>query len=157
MNTKAIPTKMAWWPRLIIATFIFFALFIGNMVRQAMKTEVGLVSKDYYQQELAYQQHMNQVAATQALDTQVLLTHAVAAEQFSIVFPAGIKTAHVQGQVHFFRPSDAKKDFSVALVLNQDGQQHIRTTALTKGLWRVKLTWTQADKTYFLEKDITIP
>ncbi|WP_205503368.1 FixH family protein [Rufibacter psychrotolerans] len=156
MSAKAISSKTAWWPRLIIAAFVFFALFIGNMVRQAMNSDVNLVSKDYYQQELAYQQHMNQVKATQALEAQVLLTHAQAAEQFSIVFPAGVKAAEVKGQVNFFRPSDAKQDFTLDLALNEDGQQHIRTAALAKGLWRVQLNWKQAGKDYYLQKDITL-
>ncbi|RNI28207.1 hypothetical protein EFA69_19260 [Rufibacter immobilis] len=156
MNAKALPSKTSWWPKVIIATFVFFGLFIGNMVRQAMKSDVDLVSKDYYQKEIAYQQHMNQVQATQNLETQVILTHAEAAEQFSIVFPAGVKATDVKGQVNFFRPSDAKQDFTLDLKLNEDGQQHIRTAALAKGLWRVQLSWQEAGKPYFLQKDITV-
>ncbi|KAA3437129.1 FixH family protein [Rufibacter hautae] len=156
MNTKALPQKASWWPKLIIAAFVFFALFIGNMVRQAMKSDVNLVSQDYYQKELAFQQHMEQVKATQALDSQVLLTHVQAAEQLSIVFPAGVKTAQVDGQILFFRPSDAKQDITLALNLNEDGQQHIRTATLAKGLWRVQLNWKQAGKAYYLQKDFTI-
>jgi nitrogen fixation protein FixH len=156
MTAKALPSKSSLWPKFIIAGFILFALFIGNMVRQAMKSDVELVSKDYYQKELAYQQHMNQVKATQALESQVLLTHAQAAEQFSIVFPGGINPSEIDGEVNFFRPSDSKKDFALALKLNEDGQQHIGTATLAKGLWRVKLNWKQAGKDYFLEKDITL-
>jgi hypothetical protein len=136
MNTSTTQPKSSWWPKLIVAAFTGFALFIGNMVRQAMQTDVDLVSKDYYQKELAYQNHIDQVKATRQLTDQVTITHAAAAEQLSVVFPAGSQVAPVKGQVRFFRPSDARLDFNLPLKLNQQGQQHIRTTALAKGRWQ---------------------
>jgi nitrogen fixation protein FixH len=153
MNTSATKTHSSWWPRLIVAAFLAFALFIGNMVRQAMRTEVDLVSQDYYQKEIAYQKHINQVKATQQLGGQVRITQAAAAGQLSLVFPAGSQAA-VKGQVRFFRPSDARLDFTLPLQLNQDDQQHIRTGALAKGLWRVQVTWQHNGQDYFLEKDM---
>ena len=149
MNTTTTTNnKSSWWPKLIIAAFAGFALFIGNMVRQAMQTEVDLVSQDYYQQEIAFQKHINQVQATQAL--------AAAAEQLSLVFPAESGPEPVAGQIRFFRPSNAKLDFTLPLQLNQDHQQHIPTHSLAKGLWRVHLTWQRQGQDYFLEKVITL-
>ena len=157
MNTTTTTNnKSSWWPKLIIAAFAGFALFIGNMVRQAMQTEVDLVSQDYYQQEIAFQKHINQVQATQALNGQVSITLAAAAEQLSLVFPAESGPEPVAGQIHFFRPSNAKLDFTLPLQLNQDHQQHIPTHSLAKGLWRVHLTWQRQGQDYFLEKVITL-
>jgi hypothetical protein len=156
MNTTTTKHKSSWWPKLIIAAFVGFALFIGNMVRQAMQTDVDLVSQDYYQQEIAYQTHMNQVKATRQLADQVTITLAAAAGQLSLVFPADSRPGPVTGQVRFFRPSNAKLDFTLPLQLNQDRQQHIQTRALAKGLWRVQLSWQQNQQDYFLEKTITL-
>jgi hypothetical protein len=139
-----------------VAAFAGFALFIGNMVRQAMQTDVDLVSKDYYQQEIAYQNHINQVKATRQLADQVTIIHAATAGQLSLVFPAGSLAASGKGQVRFFRPSDARLDFTLPLQLNQQGQQHIRTAALAKGRWRVQLSWQADGQDYFLEQDIKI-
>lgn len=156
MTAKTIPSKFIWWPRLIIAAMVLFALFVANLVRLTMQSDVDLVSKDYYQKELAYQQHIDQVKATQALPNQVHINHAASAEMVSVVFPLGHKTADLKGELVFFRPSDIKQDFSLPLALNSDGQQHVPTTKLSKGLWRVKLTWTEAGQAYFLEKDFTV-
>ena len=156
MNTTAINKKTSWWPKLIIATFVGFGLFIGNMVRLAMKTDVDLVSQDYYKKEIAYQQHINQVSATHKLDNDIMISHAAAAEQLSLVFPKNLATDKVTGMVHFFRPSDAKMDFELPLTLNSDGQQHIRTSEMSKGLWRVQLNWQANNQHYFLQKDIII-
>lgn len=156
MSTLATANKTSWWPKLIIAALVGFGLFIGTMVRRAMQSDVDLVSKDYYQKEIAYQQHMNQVRATQQLANQVTFTQANAAEQLSLVFPAEMAATPVSGQIRFFRPSDAKLDFALPLNLNSDGQQHIRTTTLAKGLWRVQLNWQVNNQDYFVQKDITI-
>jgi nitrogen fixation protein FixH len=155
MNTKAVNTKTSWWPRFIIATFVFFALFIGNMVRQAMQSDVDLVSKDYYKKELAYQEHINQINATQNLNREVLINNAEAAELISLVFPENAAST-ITGTVHFFRPSDAKQDFEIPLHLNSDKQQHIPTKALAKGLWRIKLTWSVGERDYYQQQDITL-
>jgi hypothetical protein len=153
-NTAARKPQASWWPRLIIAAFVGFMLFIGNMVRQAMQTEVDLVSKDYYQQEIAYQKHIDQLEATGKLASQAAIIHAAAARQLSLVFPAG--SGPDTGQVRFFRPSNASLDFDLPLLLNRDRQQHIPTSQLAKGLWRVQLSWQQNGQHYFQEKMITL-
>ena len=154
MNT--VNKNFSWWPKLIIVTLIGFGLFIGNMVRMAMQTSVDLVSPDYYKKEIAYQQHLNQVTATQELATGVILNQASAAGQLSLVFPENMPAQVVKGTVHFFRPSNAQLDFELPLDLNADRQQHIRTAGLIKGLWRVQLSWEADKQRYFLQKDITI-
>ena len=156
MNTHAVKNKSSWWPKLIIAAFVGFALFIGNMVRQAMRTEVDLVSQDYYQKEIAYQDHIDQVKATRKLEGQIQIVHAAAAGQLSLDFPASSRPAAGQGRVRFFRPSDAQLDFELPLLLNAEGQQHIPTARLARGRWRVQVSWTRQGKDYFLEKTITL-
>jgi len=155
MSTASLNNKISWWPKFIIAAFIFFALFIGYMVRQAMQTDVDLVSKDYYKKEIAYQQHINQVAETNKLTGEVTIVQAAAADQLSIVFPEIFVPKSVTGTVHFFRPSDAKLDFELPVQLNLDRQQHISTARLTRGLWRVQINWQAAGKNYFVQKEIT--
>jgi hypothetical protein len=156
MNTNATQSKSSWWPKLILAAFVGFALFIGNMVRQAMQTDVDLVSQDYYQKEIGYQKHINQVKATRDLAGQVTMTHAATAGQLSLVFPASKSLAPDKGQLRFFRPSNANLDFTLPLRLNGEGQQHIPTDALAKGRWRVQLSWQRGGQYYFLEKEITL-
>ena len=158
METASLQLKKkgSWWPKLIIAAFVMFGAFIGYMVYQAMQTDVDLVSADYYKKEIAYQQHIDQVKATQGLSEQVLINQASAAQTISLVFPEGLTPVEVQGTVNFFRPSDAKLDYEVPLQLNIDNQQHISTAKMAKGFWRVQINWQVADQSYFNQKDIRI-
>jgi hypothetical protein len=76
------------------------------------------VSKDYYQKEIAYQQHMNTVAQTKESNAEIQVTLAEAAGQLVIAFPEFYQGEKVSGNVNFFRPSDAKLDFEIPLSLN---------------------------------------
>lgn len=157
MSTATLnKNNTSWWPKLIIATFLSFGFFIGYMVRQAMKSDVDLVSKDYYKKEIAYQQHLNQVTETNKLAHQITIAQAKSAGQLSIAFPESFSNERVSGTIHFFRPSEAKLDFEVPLQLNTDQQQHIRTGHLATGLWRVQINWQATGKDYFIQKEITI-
>ncbi len=156
MTMAVIKSKASWWPKLIVATFVFFALFIGNMVRQAMKSDVDLVSQDYYKKELAFQKHIDQLSATAHFKKNILINYAAAAEQISLVFPTTKSKEKISGVVHFFRPSDAKLDFEVPLQLNENLQHHLSTKALAKGLWRVKISWNFNNQDYYQQKDIIL-
>ncbi|MFC7666954.1 FixH family protein [Hymenobacter humi] len=78
------------WPYAIVATFVLFAAYIGYMVQRAMRTNVDLVSADYYQQELAHQQRMESVARTAALPAPVQVRYEGAAQRLTVQIPASL-------------------------------------------------------------------
>ena len=57
------------WGKSIIAAFLFFALFIGVLVFICMKQEVSLVSKDYYKDEINYQQQIERLNNAEHLES----------------------------------------------------------------------------------------
>ena len=100
MNTAHTKSNtFSWWPRVIIGFFILFAIFIGNFVRMAMKSDVDLVSKDYYQKEIAFQEHINSVSETKENNAEIQITLAEAVGQLVIVFPEFYKDQKVVGTV----------------------------------------------------------
>ena len=150
------PSRRTLWPYAIIATFVLFAAYIGYMVQQAMHSSVDLVSADYYQQELAYQQRMETVARTAALPVAVAITHEAAVSQLHLQLPPSFAGKRIEGQLHFFRPSDLTLDFTLPLQPSADLAQRISTQKMARGLWRVRLDFTADGQAYFLEKDLTI-
>lgn len=141
-------------PYIITAVFLLFGCYIGFMVYGAMQSDVNLVSKEYYAEELAYGKRMEQVAQAQQLENPITIISAAAAEQLVIQFPAELTAA--TGSIHLFRPSDAKLDVVLPLTLNAEGVQHINTASLKKGLWRVQLTGKVNGKEYYHAQDITL-
>ncbi|MCB2406989.1 FixH family protein [Hymenobacter lucidus] len=154
MATSSSKTRSIW-PYAIILTFVLFAGYIGYMVQQAMRTSVDLVSPDYYQQELRYQQRMETVARTAALPAPVQLEHDAARRHLTLQLPAALASQAVQGQLHFFRPSDQKLDFTLPLQ-PVNGMQQINTAQMQAGYWRVRLDFTAGGQAYFVERNITL-
>ena len=158
MSTPASTTtsKRNLWPYAIVATFVLFAVYIGSMVQQALRTNVELVSPDYYKQELAFQQRMETVARTAALPSPVLLRHDAAAQRLTLQLPATLAGQTVQGQIHFFRPADQKLDFALPLLPAADLAQRINTSKMRPGYWRVRVDFTAGSQAYFVDQELTI-
>jgi nitrogen fixation protein FixH len=154
MPTSPSP-QASRWPSAIITVFVLFAGYIGYMVQQALRTSVDLVSPDYYQQELVYQQRMETVARTAALPAPVELTYHAEAQELRLQLPAALAGQALQGQMHFFRPSDQKLDFVLPL-LPTAGQQRISTAAMQPGYWRVRLDFTASKQPYFIEQEVVV-
>jgi nitrogen fixation protein FixH len=114
------------------------------------------VSKDYYKQEKAYQQHINTVAQTHENNAQIEVTLAEAAGQLVVAFPAFYEGKKVTGKVNLFRPSDAKLDFEIDLNLNEARQQFIPVEKLERGRWKVQVSSLANGQNYFTEQIITL-
>jgi len=158
MATTAMPqtNNRSLWPYAIVATFVLFAGYIGYMVKQAMSTSVDLVSKDYYQKEIAYEQHMNTLKRTAQLSEAVQMQYSKATQDLTITLPQELAGKQVAGTVHFFRPSDVNLDFKVPLTLNSNLEQSLSTAKLAPGYWKVLLNFTAGDEAYFQELEITV-
>lgn len=144
--------KLHWGTGIVIA-FLAFAAVILTMVFIAMNREVDLVSDDYYQQELRHQDQIESAKRSNVL-----------AEQPRIGLRNGIVTLQLPrefststtGTLTFYRPADRKKDFVIPLKVDSTGAQFVQTTSLQKGLWRVKVRWSQLNQTYYHEEPVTI-
>ena len=141
-------------PYFIIATFVLFAAYIGLMVQRAMRTDVELVSADYYQQELAYQQRITAESRTAALAAPVQIV--AANDRLHIQLPAALAGQTIKGEVRFFRPADARLDFSVPFQPAADRTQTLNLGQLPRGHWRVRLNFTANDQAYFVEEVLSL-
>ena len=144
------------WPYAIIAAFVLFIGYIGYMVKGAMNSTVDLVSKDYYQKEIAYQQHINSLSRTAQLTEAVSINYNAAAAQILLSVPAEFAGKEVQGDIQFFRPSDLTLDFQVPLKLDGNLQQQLSTEKLAKGFWKVRLSFTADGSEFYKEQRLVI-
>ncbi|WKN41135.1 FixH family protein [Tunicatimonas pelagia] len=141
------------WGWKIVVAFSLFGIFIGVLVFRSFQQTIDLVSEDYYQQELGYQERIDKIANSQSLDSP--LTFAQQAQQLVVQFPDDL-TANVEGNIQLFCPSDMRNDRTVAIALNSDQQQIIPTNKLAKGYYKVKVDWVSGDAAYFTEESIFI-
>jgi hypothetical protein len=143
---------MNWGNKLVIV-FILFAGIIGTMVYKAINTKVELVSKDYYKEELRYQDRIDgrnnadqigKVAVTQN------------AESVEIALPAEMKGLAVSGEAWFYCQTDDVKDRRIPLQVDENGRQLILKKELVKGSYDLKLNWEASSKQYYTEQKLII-
>ncbi|MDX5437165.1 MAG: FixH family protein [Pontibacter sp.] len=143
------------WPYAIIAAIVLFAGYIIFFVTKAMRQDVDLVSTDYYEQEIAYQDHINKVGRTVAAGN-VQITYQEESNDVLLQLPESLKGQQLRGSISFFRPSDDVLDFELPLQPGRDLSQLIETDTLQAGLWKVRVNFSAGSDSYYAEKAITI-
>ena len=145
--------KLSWgfW---IVVSFILFGMGTFVLVYISMNASVDLVTEDYYEKELKYQQHIDVVNSTNALEGKVEFQFLPSS--LNIKFPPAGEPGRYAGTIFFFRPSDKKKDFTTEVKLDSAHSQRISTEKLQHGLWRVKISWSIGGKEYYYEQPVVV-
>lgn len=137
----------------ITILYLSFVGLILTLVFLAYGHKVELVSKDYYAQELKYQDKIDAINNANALDKSI--SHQVNKNAIALEINPELLTPDFSGTVYFFRPSDSEKDKQVKMVFNEN-KQVIPTLELIRGAYKMQLTWTSGNKNYFKEEVIFV-
>ena len=125
-----------------------------SVVWYAMSTDVNLVTEDYYQQELAYEEQILRLKNTESLAEKPTFNFSSDRKFVVLTFPAGLVPD--SGKITLYRPSDFTQDRKFKLELDEANQQGFVTVSLLPGLWKAKLQWEMGGKSYFQEFVIVI-
>lgn len=120
-----------------------------GMVVFAFQQDFDLVSDDYYEQEIAYQNRIDQL--TNASDDGQKVG-VVATEDVIRVFFSSVAD---DVKVHFFRPSDDTMDFRIEEA-KIDSTIDVPLSRFSKGKYLVKVEWKANGKTYFQEDNLFV-
>lgn len=129
--------KISWGTGIVIAIVIFMAITVATVIFM-MNQDVDLVSEDYYEKGIKYQQQIDKESRSQNLKENVKMDWT--GNMFEISFPEEYDNQSITGEILFYRPSDSKKDFKLPLSLTNRNQV-IPVSGLQKGFWRVQLNW----------------
>jgi len=143
------------WGWYIFLSFVLFAIFIITLVVRTMQEDVNLVSEDYYQQEMKYQDQIDRIENSAGIDP---IDLSVNYEEQVVVFsfPPSLAQKSVEGELYFFRPSNSSLDYRIKLALDPDFTQKVSLRNLSKGMWRVKISWIEGEKGFFQEKVLVL-
>lgn len=145
--------KKNLWPYMIILVFILFATFIVNFVVRSMQTRVELVSEDYYAQEIKYQGEIDKIKRTNDLGAGLDIQYEKTDQVVSLNFPDTLSIK--EGTISFYRPSDSKLDFEVALATQN--RQELDVSEVISGLWMMQIDFTSESNTsYYYEQKLFI-
>lgn len=142
------------WGIKITVLYAGFVILIVIMVGLTMREKVDLVAKDYYSQELNYQDKINKVGRTNALKQP--LTWEVKTNEVVFRFPEQFRSKEIKGSIYFFRPSDASMDTTIDLSADTAGIQTVFTGKLNNGVYKMLVNWEVEKLTYYNEGIIHI-
>jgi hypothetical protein len=142
------------WPYGIGAFFILLFCGMTTVVVIAATHQESLVTDNYYEQELKFQDQMDSAARARKCDARVQLEPA--AGKLLVAVPAPQLAQRFSGTIQFYRPSAPELDRSVALAPGADGSQLVDVSRLAGGLWYVRVKWSAGGQDYFLEEKLIL-
>ncbi|HPH25162.1 MAG TPA: FixH family protein [Chitinophagaceae bacterium] len=141
------------WGNKLVGVFIVFIALIGTLVYKSINSSFDLVSKDYYKDELRYQETIDaQKSAAQFSAIEVAQNN----EAVTIQFPEEIKDKKVDGEIWFYSNADASKDIKFKIEVDNNGLMQIAKSQLIKTKYTVKINWQIATTNYYSEKSILV-
>jgi hypothetical protein len=113
----------------------------------------SLVVDDYYEKDINYQAHKDRVANSKALKTDLSIQK-IKGKEVRLQFPDLPGT--ISGEVLFYKPDNASKDFKVQVKTDATGLLTVSTVNLVRGLWRIKVDWQAGDELYYNEMELIL-
>jgi hypothetical protein len=144
---------MNWGNRLLV-TFILFGAGILYMVFRTFSVNSDLVKKDYYKDELRYQQVIDGSNRANALTSPVKLE--LKYQSVLLQLPEEMTNKEITGEVLFYCAYNEKKDKQFPLQVDNKGIQIFQPGTIAPGNYTVKITWKNDGKDYYAEQSLTV-
>ena len=141
------------WGKSIVLSFVLFAAFIGTLVTVCLRQDISLVSKEYYKEELQYENQLTRLKNFSQLKSKPVIK---VLENNTIQITFDRFDNMEKGELRLFRPSDSSKDKKYSIVPTSNATQEFPTTGLAPGMYRAKMLWTMNGKEFFVEEVIFI-
>jgi hypothetical protein len=138
--------------KIVILYLSFVALIVGLVV-MCFKQDVELVSADYYDQEIKFQDRIEACNNEKQLPKSI--QHRVSEDAIILRIDSALLTKDFNGTVILFRPSNSKMDKEYKMEF-KDNEQKINSKALAHGAYKLQLSWVSNRKRYFKEEVIFI-
>lgn len=142
--------KLSWGYK-IAFVYIIFVAGIGFLVFKASSQKFDLVTKDYYDQELKYQEVIDQAANTARLSTSLIVEKS--ASELSITFPPEMRNKEKIIDFYLYYPANAKRDFRKSINIDENKFTQLLPEAM-KGKYELKLSWEVEGVKYYFEKHL---
>ncbi len=142
------------WGIKITILYIGFVILISSLVFISATNKSELVAKDYYAQELKYQDRID--ALNNEKHLQISIEHEIRPNAIILTYSQSETNKTFSGEILFFRPADASKDLKLKLKFDKNGKQSIDKSKFIKGIYKMCVTWKNNGTTFYKEEIITI-
>ena len=142
--------RISWGYKIFVA-YSLFVIGILFLVYKANQQSFDLVTENYYESELKYQDVIDQKGRTAGLSAPPKITHTLSS--VSVQLPGEFAGKAVSGEVYLYRASDASKDIRRAFSTGS-GSHTLEMGRELSGSYELKLSWQLDGKTFLHERRI---
>lgn len=141
---------MDWGKGILLTIIGFVALIITMVVISVRMDGIELVTENYYEEEIKFQDQIDKENSALNLDREVI-SYDAASKTILLDLPNG-----ATGKLQLFRPSDSTLDEVLSFTATEEGKTAIPVYKLKSGYWKFQLNWTDGEKDYYEEKKIDL-
>lgn len=134
------------WGHKIAFLYIGFVVIVLASVIFAVTQRIDLVTDNYYDKGIKYQEQINKNQRTKALKEKTEIS--ISDRIIKIKFPNLPDKNIANDFILLYRPSDPSKDLKVTISTDTLGVQQIPADKLASGFWKVKMGWTSSGAEY---------
>jgi hypothetical protein len=142
------------WGTGILIFLILFLIACAVFITFAMRQDVNLVHKDYYEKGVDYteQMHVNARSASLTDSIRVLISD----DLLKMDFAASLVSKIDSGKVLLYRPSSSKMDITLPMIFAENCLD-INKSNLKTGRYIIKLSWYSEGLKYEIDKAVIVP
>ncbi len=141
---------MSWGTKILIVYVVFISGILLMVFKSSMQ-KTDLVTTDYYDKELKYQDKIDEMNRVAALSDSV--GYVIKDNSLMIKFPKDFAGKKLVGEAVLYCPSDEQKDIKKQFSLQDESLQLLMPAASSK-IYELQLSWKDANVTYYFEKKI---
>lgn len=145
--------KFNWGTGILVAIIIFLIISFV-MIFHFMNQKVDLVTDNYYEKTLVYQNQIDEAERTKEINKSIKIEYLNSHLKF--IFPDSVFKVMSNGEFYFYRPSDSKKDFKAQLQIDKNGEQLLDVSKIDRGYWKIQMKWLMNGESYSVERTVMI-
>lgn len=140
---------MNWFHYILITLALFISLMVYFAVRST-QTKLDLVSVNYYEEELKFQEKIIKLKNTQLWEDSIK-TVLLESNKLLISFPTNMKVS--SGSMRMYCPQDKSKDKLYELALDTNNKMLLDAKDC-KGFYRIEIDWENEGEQYLTQRKI---
>ncbi len=142
------------WGYALFGVYALFVIAMIFMIYKASNVSLNLESKDYYEQDLNYQERIERKANSASLTQKLNIQYNSHEQKIEIDYPHDMQD--FSGTITLFRPSDSNNDKEFEIKNPDSKKQVLDVSGLLAGMWKVKIIWESGIRKFYDEATIMI-
>lgn len=142
--------KDLWWPTGLIVTISGTILFFIWFIPFSASNMDSLVTEDYYEKGIKYQETIERINRTKTDGNLFLI---LPASELLIIQTHRSRVASIQGLISLKRPNSINMDKNIPISFTKNGLQKID---LAPGVWNLNILWNEGSVQYQQMKRVIV-